>query len=155
MISDETSSIEKEQSAQKKSTNTAELTNSDDKFRFFTENVPGVVSIYKWYPNAKREVIFQGPGLEEIIGTKLAQKVKDDIEEYFKLIPTEDFQKLDKEALKALKSNNKLKSQYRLQVSKNKYKWVESHFSIFPQEDGSILWQGIIFQITQQKTPGH
>jgi signal transduction histidine kinase len=151
MISDETSSIEKEQSAQKKSTNTAELTNSDDKFRFFTENVPGVVSIYKWYPNAKREVIFQGPGLEEIIGTKLAQKVKDDIEEYFKLIPTEDFQKLDKEALKALKSNNKLKSQYRLQVSKNKYKWVESHFSIFPQEDGSILWQGIIFDITKQK----
>jgi PAS domain S-box-containing protein len=124
---------------------------SEKKFRFFTENVPGVVSIYKWFPNGKREIVFQGPGLEEIIGSELATEVSNDIEKFFELIPREDFQKLDEEAMQALKTDNKLESEYRLHIAENNVKWVESHFSLFPQKDGSILWQGIIFDITKQK----
>ncbi|MDY6916032.1 MAG: ATP-binding protein [Candidatus Cloacimonadota bacterium] len=127
------------------------LQESEELFRHFVENVPGVVNIYKWFPDETRQSLFQGPGLEKIIGEKLAGKVKENIEEYFKLIPPEDFEKLDREAVTALKNDKKLKSEYRLVLSKNNVKWVQAHFSIFPQNDGSVLWQGIIFDITQQK----
>jgi len=130
---------------------TAQLRKSEEQFRLFVENVPGVVSIYNWYPDGHRECIYQGPGLKDIIGEELAKKIDRDPDEYIKLIPEEDFKALDEVSLKALETNKHLDCEYRLKVDDSNIKWVRALFSMIPQENGVILWQGIIYDITKHK----
>ena len=133
----------------KKSQN--KLKKNEKQFRTFAENVPGVVSIYKIYPDDHRETMYLGPGLSEIIGEKLAQKVKNNPDYYFSLLPSDDFKQLQKKALEALKTNNRLDFEYRLKVNPAEYKWVRTLFNVTKQKDGVILWEGLILDITNRK----
>lgn len=128
-----------------------ELKKSENKFRTFAENVPGVVNIYDWYPDGHREFIYQGPGLEDIIGKELSDKMMNNSELYFSLIPKEDLIRVEAAAEEALKNNCQLDVEYRLVLENNKVKWVRARFSLFPHENGVISWQGLVFEITKQK----
>ena len=130
---------------------TAQLRRSEEQFRLFAENVPGVVSIYQWYPDGHREFIYQGPGLTNIISKKLADKIQKNPDGYFKLIPEEDFKALDKASIKALEDNKHLDFEYRLRIDDSHIKWVRAMFSMFKKENGVVLWQGIICDVTQRK----
>jgi len=130
---------------------TTQLRKSEEQFRFFVENVPGCVNIYRWYPDGHREYIYRGPGLKDIIGEELANKIDNDPDEYFKLIPEEDFKALDEASLKALKTNKQLDFEYRLKIDDTNIKWVRSLYSMIPQGNGVILWQGIVYDITERK----
>ena len=127
------------------------LRKSEEQFRLFAENVPGVVIIYQWYPDGHREFIYQGPGLTNIIGKKLADKIKKNPDGYFKLIPEEDFKALDKASIKALEDNKHLDFEYRLRIDDSHIKWVRAMFSMLKKENGVVLWQGIICDVTQRK----
>jgi len=128
-----------------------ELQRSEEQFRLFAENVPGVVSIYQWHPDGHREYIYQGPGLKDIIGEELAKKIDIAPDEYFKLIPEGDFKALDEASLKSLETNKNLDFEYRLKIDDSNIKWVRALFSMTTQENGVILWQGIIYDITERK----
>ena len=130
---------------------TAQLRKSEEQFRLFAENVPGVVSIYEWYPDGHRKQIYRGPGLENIIGEELTKQIDEDPDEYFKLIPEEDFKALDEASVKAFETNHHLDFDYRLKIDDSNTKWVRAIFSMLPKENGVILWQGIIYDITQRK----
>jgi len=124
---------------------------SEEQFRLFAENVPGVVSIYEWHPDGHREYIYQGPGLKEILGEELNKKIDKDPDAYFRLIPEEDYKALDEASLRAFKTNEQLDFEYRLKIDDFNIKWIRSLFSIFRKENGVILWQGIIYDITERK----
>jgi len=124
---------------------------SEEQFRLFAENVPGVVSIYEWHPDGHREYIYQGPGLKEILGEELNKKIDKDPDAYFRLIPEEDYKALDEASLRAIKTNGQLDFEYRLKIDDSNIKWIRSLFSIFRKENGVILWQGIIYDITERK----
>ena len=130
---------------------TSQLSKSEEQFRLFAENVPGVVSIYKWHPDGHREYVYRGPGLENIVGEELAKKIEEDQDEYFKLIPEEDFKALDEASVKAFETNQHLDFEYRLKIDDSNIKWVRSLFSMILQKNGVILWQGIIYDITARK----
>ena len=130
---------------------TAQLQKSETQFRLFAENVPGFVSIYEWYPDGHRRYLYQGPGLENIVGEALAQKIDENSDEYFKLIPEKDFQALNNAFVKALENNENLDFEYRLKIDDSHTKWVRALFSMLPQENGVILWQEIIYDVTEQK----
>ena len=130
---------------------TTQLRKSEEQFRFFVENVPGCVNIYRWYPDGHREYIYRGPGLKDIIGEELANKIDNDPDEYFKLIPEEDFKTLDEASLISLKTNKQLDCEYPLKIDDTNIKWVRSLYSMIPQGNGVILWQGIVCDITQRK----
>jgi PAS domain S-box-containing protein len=128
-----------------------ELRRSEKQFRLFADNVPGVVNIYKWYPDGHREFIYQGPGLEKIIGEELAEKVKRNLDKYFELIPEEDFKNLDEASLRAMQTNMQLDCEYRLIIDDSNIKWIRSLYNMIPQEDSSILWHGMIYDVTERK----
>jgi len=127
------------------------LINSEKQFRMFAENVPGVVSIYKNFPDDHREIVYMGPGLGDILGEKLTKKVEDNPDIYFDLIPANDREALEKAAIKALKTDKRLDFEYRLKISEDNIKWVRSLFNLVQQDNGVILWEGLIFDITNRK----
>jgi len=130
---------------------TTQLRKSEEQFRLFAENIPGVVSIYEWHSDGHREYIYQGPGLKEILGEELNKKIDKDPDAYFRLIPEEDYKALDEASLRAIKTNEQLDFEYRLKIDDSNIKWIRSLFSIFRKENGVILWQGIIYDITKRK----
>ena len=130
---------------------TAQLTKSEEQFKLFAENVPGVVRIYKWYPDGQREYIYQGSGMEKIVGAELAIKIDEDYNEYFKLIPEDDLKALNEASLKAFQNNKNLDLEYRLIINDSNIRWVRALFSAFQIEDGVFLWQGLINDITERK----
>ncbi|MDP8267689.1 MAG: PAS domain S-box protein [Candidatus Tenebribacter davisii] len=130
---------------------TAQLKKSEAQFKLFAENVPGVVRIYRWYSDEHREYIYQGPGMEKIVGEELAKKIYKDYNEYFKLIPEDDLKALNEASLKAFHTGKNLDFEYRLTINDSNIRWVRALFSAFQIEDGVFLWQGLINDITERK----
>lgn len=128
-----------------------ELKKSEKQFRMFAENVPGVVSIYENYPDDHREIVYLGPGLEDLIGKKNAAKVNKNPDYYFELILDKDRKCLEEAAIKALKTDKRLDFEYRLEIEPGNIKWVRSLFTLIEKENGLILWEGLIYDITQRK----
>jgi PAS domain S-box-containing protein len=133
----------------------SELRISEQKFRTFAENVPGVVSIYSRYSDGRLVFHYQGPGLEDIVGKEIYEKCTDHPDEYFKLIPAEDIRKLESDAVYAVENDEILDTEYRLKISENNYVWVRSRFSVNKLPDDSYFWQGIIYEVTTQKKIQH
>ena len=130
---------------------TAQLQQSEKQFRLFAENIPGVVSIYEIFPDGHRRYIYEGPGLENLLGKKLAKIITNNKDEYYKLIPEQDYQKLQKASLKALERCENLDFVYRLRIDNSHTKWVRALFNLMKKENGVILCQGIIYDVTERK----
>ena len=58
---------------------------------------------------------------------------------------------MDEASVKAFGTNHHLDFDYRLKIDDSNTKWVRAIFSMLPKENGVILWQGIIYDITQRK----
>jgi PAS domain S-box-containing protein len=127
------------------------LVGSEEQFRTFAENVPGVVSIYDLLPDGSIKFKYMGPGLDKFFGPELAEKIYETPEIYFKMIPLEDREHLEREAVKALNSDKLLDVEYRLEVSPNNIIWVRSNFRLSVLDGNIYRWQGIIFEITEKK----
>ncbi|MDO9578004.1 MAG: GAF domain-containing protein, partial [Candidatus Cloacimonadales bacterium] len=127
------------------------LRESEEQFKTFAENVPGVVSIYTSYPDGRFDFHYQGPGLEDIIGAELAAKCDADQRTFFGLIPAEDREKLEIAAQFAIDNNTALDAEYRVKISNEEFVWIRSRFKVTKLPGDAFLWQGIIFEITEQK----
>ncbi|MFC1898119.1 PAS domain S-box protein [Candidatus Cloacimonadota bacterium] len=127
------------------------LRNSEEQFRTFAENVPGVVSIYDVLPDESYNFLYMGPGLEKIVGEEQAKKVYENPGLYFKMIPATDKEHLEREAVKAIKSNMMLDAEYRLEIEENVFIWIRSHFRVTVIKKATYRWQGLIFEITDKK----
>ncbi len=128
-----------------------ELSESVTLFRSIAENIPGVVGIYDWYPDGHRKMIYQGPGMEKIVGEKYGKEIYYNPDRYFQLIPEADAEKLENAAKKAYKNDEELDCEYRLEVGDRKFVWVRSCYKKQKKENGVIRWIGLILDITERK----
>ncbi len=144
-------SLELKKDRQQIAASQRELERSEEQFRAFAENVPGVVSIYDHYPDGRSVFLYRGPGLAEIVGKKIEEEIKKDPEVFFRMIPEKDKDLLEENAKKAVESDGMLDTEYRLEVEKGKFIWIRSHFRVTPLPNNVYRWQGLIFEITKQK----
>ena len=66
------------------------LMESEEKFKYLVQNLPGMIFLYDQYPDGTRKRHFYGQPLDQILGKMEGIKVKDDLENFFKMIPEED-----------------------------------------------------------------
>ncbi len=130
---------------------TAQLQESEKQLIMFAENIPGFVSIYKIYPDGHRRYIYRGPGLENIVGKELARKISEEPDSYFDLIPEEDLLALNNASNTAMENNESLDFEYRLKIDDSHIIWVRVLFKLIPIENGVILCNGLVFDITERK----
>jgi PAS domain S-box-containing protein len=128
-----------------------DLKKNEEQFRSFAENVPGVVSIYDHYPDGRNVFRYLGPGLDEILGAELAEEVQKNTDRYFSFLPVEDRDRINREAIEALQKDDFLDTEYRLEIKPGKTIWVRSRFRATHLPNNVYRWQGIIFEITNQK----
>ena len=116
-----------------------------------SNNIPGIISIYDYYPNGQRKTVYTSPGFDKIVGKKIAKLINNNPNTYYSLIHKDDALKLTEASIKAYKSNKQLDFTYRLKTDNNRYVWVRARFNMKDLDNGVVRWAGIIFDVTEQK----
>ena len=124
---------------------------SEEQFRTFAENLPGFVWIYDIYPNGDYQNIFIGPGVEEIIPHELISIINEDPVRINDFIPKEDLKKIEELSDFSLKHGTNFDAQYRLKFNPEEFFWVRARFAVQIIENNIQRWQGVLFDISEQK----
>ncbi len=123
---------------------------SERKFRNIAENVPGVVMKYKLNPGGDDELLYISKSVEQLfeisqedavhhIGLLWDRIYKDDLEKY----------------MASIKASSKPPSfweqEFRIEMSDGRIKWVHARSVPARQDDGSVEWDTLVIDITDQK----
>jgi len=116
------------------------------------DNLPGVVYSYRHLPDGRRESLYISPrGLEEIIGPQNAARMRLDLDYHDRLLHPEEQASFS--PLRPGPSDETLRfgREYRLRHDDGSYRWVDSRATGFPQADGSVIWHGLMINISRRK----
>jgi PAS domain S-box-containing protein len=124
------------------------LRESEERFRFLAENVPGV--IYLCREDDRLSNIFISANIEKITGYTNTEFLDGtiDIED---LIHREDSERVDREFKEAIKSRASFSMEYRIVHRSGLVKWVKESGSSINGTDGTRLIEGYISDITERK----
>ncbi len=128
-----------------------ELKKSEEQFRTFAENLPGFVWIYDLDADGIYRNVFIGPGIEQIFSDSMAKMLQDDPGKINDLIPEDDLNRINDLSKNCLQDNSSFDAEYRINLSNEKQIWVRARFAVNLLEDNLQRWQGVIFDITEQK----
>ncbi|HEX38031.1 MAG TPA: response regulator [Candidatus Cloacimonetes bacterium] len=129
-----------------------QLRESEEKFRTLAENLPGIVYIYEIEPKTEeRKMIYVGPGFEEMVGKDFANKIGNDANQFFDHVHPDDFKTLQEIAENSIKNNEPLNHEYRIQADSGDVIWVRTISRGTYKENGNILWQGVLINVTEQR----
>jgi len=115
-----------------------------------TENVPGAIFQYRLYPDGKASYLYVSKGIEDIY-EESQEDVLLDASLIFKKIHPDDLNMVEvsiKESIETLKEFN---LEYRVELQKKGLRWLHEKAQAEKLEDGSILWHGVINDITERK----
>jgi PAS domain S-box-containing protein len=123
---------------------------SQEQLESITAEVPGVVCQFVWTLAGECKFLYLSKGIEKLYEVT-ADEVFRDFSALDKFIPAED-QSSHQEALERLSQNtNRWEYEYRIIMSSGKIKWVQCRANPKQQVDGSIVWSGIMTDISEQK----
>jgi len=124
------------------------LRESEERFRFLAENVPGV--IYLCREDEHFSNIFISANIEKITGYKNNEFLDGTID-ISDLIHRDDFNRVDKEFKEAIAHKAPFAIEYRIVHRSGLIKWVKESGSGIIGKDGTRLIEGYISDITERK----
>ncbi len=113
-------------------------------------NLPGLACIYDHYPDDRRELVFLGQGLAQIVGEQTAKQLDVDVSIFFELIHPDDVDALQDAADAAVAADSQFDHEYRISTDWG-YRWVRSFGSPAGQEDGVVRWTAVLLDIAMKK----
>ncbi len=128
------------------------LKESERKFRTLAENIPGTVYIYEMCKDGKTRIMhYLGPGFREMIGEEFSKEINYDATTFFDYVHPDDYEGLQIAAEKALKNNEPLSYEYRMQSTEGNILWIRSICRGMILENGNTLWQGVLINVSERK----
>jgi len=127
-----------------------ELINSEQKFRNIAENVPGLVLRYQLFPDGSDKLLFISKGVEDIYEIS-KEDAKRDVSLLWKMIHPDDFEDYSKSVEEAAKNMTFWKRIHRILLPDGRVKWLQGIAIPVKQTDGSIIFDTLGVDITEQK----
>ncbi|MBN2886725.1 MAG: diguanylate cyclase [Chromatiaceae bacterium] len=112
--------------------------------------VPGVVYQFQVLPDGSWRFLYLSPGVEDLFEIS-AQAAYADQDALTRCILPEDRQSLRASVEAASTRCTSWSHEHRIRTPSGRIKWVRGQASPYPQEDGGILWQGILTDISARK----
>ena len=114
------------------------------------ERVPGVVYQYQLRPNGTFCVPYASDGIENIFKVT-AEQVKEDATAVLALIHPEDIENFTQTTLESAHNLTPWQMEYRICFTDGNTKWLSGNATPESMLDGSILWHGVIIDISDRK----
>ena len=116
-----------------------------------TDAVPGAVYQYRLTADHKQSFTYVSGGMEGLIGLS-REVILDDFDQVLKLIVSEDRDALWESIQTSARSLQPWDEAFRIRTPKEEEKWLRGNsIPVSPYPDGSIIWNGILIDITAQK----
>lgn len=128
----------------------AKLNESHQLLRKLTTQIPGVVYQYQLFPDGRSCFPYSSDGMKEIYGLT-PEEVKKDATEVFNRLHPDDRARVTEEILVSARELSPFRSEYRVVLPKQDVSWRLCFANPQKLSDGSVLWHGIISDVTERK----
>jgi len=126
------------------------LNESHQLFTKLTTQIPGVVYQYQLFADGRSSFPYSSDGMKEIYGLS-AEEIKTDATEVFKRLHPEDVARVTEEIYESARNLSPFKSEYRVILPGQDVSWRLCFANPQKLSDGSVLWHGIISDVTERK----
>ncbi len=130
---------------------TAKLQQSEIQLRTLSDNLPGGCIYRKYlYPDGREVVSYISSTAEEWLGLS-AETIMQDVDNLYSRIVPEDFENGRKAEQESIRTMSSYSREYRLRKSDEEIVWLLENAMPHAGENQSIVWDGIIVDITDRK----
>ncbi|EIK51708.1 signal transduction histidine kinase [Stutzerimonas stutzeri TS44] len=112
--------------------------------------VPGMLFQFQWRPNAPGRFLYVSEGVEAIYALTPAE-LSTSIAPIFARVPLADRPALLRSIRQATSSLSSWHAEHRIDHPRKGLIWIEARATPLPQADGSVLWHGLVTDITARK----
>ncbi|MBD2176330.1 PAS domain S-box protein [Pseudanabaena sp. FACHB-1998] len=126
------------------------LLESELKLRNLTDAIPGAVYQFRLSPEGEFSVPFASQGIEELTGIS-PECVINDIQVIWDLIFPEDWESFHQSIVVSAQTLEPWNFEFRIQTVSEKIKWILGKSIPQQREDGAIIWNGILTDISDRK----
>ena len=127
-----------------------ELEKSLKKLEKLTENVPGAIYQFKLNPDGSSDFPYLSNNIKDLYGVS-AEDVLQDANLMFQNLHPDDVAIMKDSIKESAETMKEWNTKYRIILSQQGTRWVHGKSQPEKLEDGSILWTGILNDITEQK----
>lgn len=127
------------------------LRQSEERFRAFSENLPGMAYATLRRPDGRRVAEYLGPGLEALVGVEEGARIRVDVNRLFDHIHPDDRDKVMRERMDSLSSRRPFDCEYRFQIADGTWRWLRATATPTLLADGSVRWHGVVLSIDRAK----
>ncbi|WP_416886356.1 PAS domain-containing protein [Marinospirillum sp.] len=114
------------------------------------EHFPGTLYIYQLYPDGRSRFPFSTAGIEAIYGWP-SHQLTEDASPVFDRILSEDLARVSASIHASAQQLCLWEEQYRVRHPQRGERWIQGRATPQRLEDGSILWHGYLYDITESK----
>jgi len=114
------------------------------------ERVPGVVYQYRLKPDGSSQFPYASDGIEEIYRVS-AQQAAEDASVVFEVLHPDDIEEVKNTIIESATHLTPWQMEYRVYYADKSVRWLSGNANPEREADGSILWHGVIMDITQRK----
>ncbi|TVQ55897.1 MAG: PAS domain S-box protein, partial [Spirulina sp. DLM2.Bin59] len=126
------------------------LQESERKMREITDAIPGVVYRYHYREQEPDYLSFISQGVEPIYEISVAEAYAD-VNRLFAMVLPEDLPHLQASILASAQTGEPWTSEHRIRTPSGQVKWLQGRSQPSQQPDGSLVWHGIITDVTAIK----
>ncbi|WP_434686807.1 PAS domain S-box protein [Pseudanabaena minima] len=126
------------------------LQESEIKLRNLTDAIPGAVYQFQLSPEGEFSMPFVSQGIQELAGISPEHAIND-IQVIWDLIFPEDWELLQQSIAISAQTLEPWDFEFRIQTANEKIKWVLGKSIPHQEENGAIIWNGILTDISDRK----
>ncbi|WP_018141147.1 EAL domain-containing protein [Thioalkalivibrio sp. ALJ7] len=122
----------------------------DDRFQKIASRLPGVVYQFRMTPDGHQSFPYASEAIEDVYGVQ-ANEVREDASGLAEIIHPSDLQAVQDSIRTSASDLSVWRHEYRVIHRKRGERWLQGNATPEREPDGSILWNGFITDITEQR----
>lgn len=116
----------------------------------FLANAPAFVFAYRIATDGRRSVPFASSGIQRILGIR-PEQIKEDSSLLASVVAAADLQRIQDAITESRRALTPVQIEFRICQTEGSERWFEIRAEPEKEADGSLSWQGIMFDITERK----
>ncbi|MEC4984614.1 MAG: GAF domain-containing protein [Oscillatoria sp. PMC 1068.18] len=124
------------------------LERSNARYQNLADNLPGMIYQYKLYPDGSQEFTYVSPGCREIYGIE-AEALLENASLAWEIVHPEDLDELVHSIAVSARTLQPWNASWRIIID-SQTKWLQGCSRPEKQADGSILWDGVVTDISDR-----